>query len=147
MDSLTSGELGKADTANLPFASNSIKKQVQINEANNTRLGGTQTRRDLEDLEQVYQNFANYTDSGLNTMIKSNLMANESFDRSGRVNNDRLVSTNESNGEYNSDFGLRAVNLIKEEMEKKALEQVLQEIENQRLGNDNRSMRNETIGD
>ncbi len=123
MDSMTSGELGRTgNTVNLAFANTSTGKLVHFNDppASNGRMGGTQTRRDLADLEEAYQNFADFnnTDSGLNTMMKT--VINQ---RSGNSMND--------DGLGNLDFGLQAVRAIKEELEKKALAEVLEEIENQ----------------
>jgi len=87
-------------------------------------MGGTQTRRDLADLEEVYQNFANFnkTDSGLNTMMRTTIQEYG-----------RLMSDEDSGGGGldQSGFGLEAVRAIKDELEKKALADVLAQIENQ----------------
>ncbi len=120
LDTLTSGELNKTGNNTL---NNRTGKQVQINEGQqhylaSQKLGGTQTRRDFDDLEQVYRNFANYNDSGLNTMIKTNLASNESSDlmretQSGEFSTmksrNKSVSSTGSNAHMNE-----VVHIIKE---------------------------------
>lgn len=120
LDSLTSGEMGKTGTLNLPFT-NKPTKQVQINESNNIRLGGTETRRDLADLEQVYRDLALHTDSGLNTMLRTNQSTTSTINRersqseySEYNNQNRTVSNRDSYENYNSDFGNQAIHAIKE---------------------------------
>ena len=136
LDSLTSGEMGKTGTLNMPFT-NKPSKQVQINESHNIRLGGTETRRDLADLEQVYRDLALHTDSGLNTMLRTNLSNSSTFNRDQGDNNN--ISNRESYENYNSDFGNQTIHAIKEELEAKALEEILRQIENQSKPKDSKS--------
>lgn len=123
LDTLTSGELNK--TGSTTLANNRTGKQVHINEGTHQqqKLGGTQTRRDLEDLEQVYRNFAAYNDSGLNTMIKSNVLSNTQSgefgtelksNRHSRNSANSMGSNGNANDVLDSSFGLQAVHVIKE---------------------------------
>jgi len=116
------------------------QKQFQINEARTVNFNNhndTQTRHDLDDIEQIYRNFATYTDSGLNTLIRTNqpLSTDEiSFERGAAPSNQKNINFTDSiqNGMQsmnNSELGLRAIHAITSELENRALDQILKEIE------------------
>ena len=104
MDTLTSGEPIGTDTLNaMPFTNN---KQVQIEEVPHTRFN-TQTRRDFADLEQVYRNLTTFTDSGLNTLIKSNFIETRGSNPASREDSGPIQVRD------SADIGLEAVDAIK----------------------------------
>lgn len=104
------------DTLGNQTTKNSEDSDIQI------RGLATQTRRDLADLENVYRNLSSMTDSGLNTMLKT-----VSPGSSGQ----RLEPI-ESIQSGDSDFGLQTINAIRTELENRALQEILNEMDDKR---------------
>lgn len=115
IDSLESGMLG----------AHTLKQQDEIKQSSELEhysKMNTQTRQDLDELHAVYCNLTTHTDSGLNTMNKS--MSSENRQDEKNV----VQMENLNNSLYGSDIGLQAVNLVKEELEQRILNQVVEEI-------------------
>lgn len=111
---------------------NATQRQVQISDTiktlnpNNT---DSQTRHDLDDLERVYRNLTTFTDSGLNTLIRTNQpSADHSLEPPNR-SYDQTRDLNKTTSVNNSEIGLQAVHAITSELENRALEEILREIE------------------
>jgi hypothetical protein len=87
--------------------------QKQVNFSN------TETRRDLDDLANEYRNLANFTDSGLNTLIKTTTISNNEEEEPQKNENKYSKALNESNNDQsidimNSEFGLKAIKVVTE---------------------------------
>lgn len=97
-------------------------KTQQNNEDTNitnyaSKILNTQTRKDLADLERVYQNFA-VTDSGLNTLIKT---TNTSSNTTKEEKYEETSST--------EPIGLQTIRAITSELENRAFQQILKEMD------------------
>lgn len=114
VDSLESGLLGAQTLGQINETSSGL--------AQNSKMD-TQTRQDFDELQQVYRNLATHTDTGLNTMNKTD-------NSEDRLNEKKLFDEmEEKNVNIDGfDFELDAVSLVKKELEKRILDQVVEEI-------------------
>ena len=119
IDSLESGMLGAQTLKQI----NEVKHSSELEQ--NSKMN-TQTRQDLDELHAVYRNLTTHADSGLNTMNKSSSYENQHEEKNDEKNLVQLENLN--NSLYNSDIGLQAVNLVKEELEQRILDQVVEVI-------------------
>ena len=121
MDTLGSNTLVPSGTAQLNQTLSSggnnggllkTATQKQVNFSN------TETRRDLDDLANEYRNLANFTDSGLNSLIKTTTTSNNEIEETHQDENKYISAINEfndqSNDIMNSEFGLKAIKVVTE---------------------------------
>ena len=129
IDSLDSGGLvgaGSTLDKNRTNSDEAALKQLHLltNQISSKTLNNTQARRDLADLELVYQNLAG-NDSGLNTLM--------------RTAEEKEASNNESKDDsstHNSDgIGMQTIRAIRNELENRELQSILKEIELQTKSN------------
>jgi hypothetical protein len=119
IDTLTSGERN-GETIN--SKTEQTQNQVQIND---TKIinNDSQTRRDFNDIEDYYRN---YTNNNLDTLTKTNYI-NES---NSLQRTDIIYEDNHKRKSYsNNDFDLKAILAITTELENRALESILKDID------------------
>ena len=138
IDSLDSGGLvgaGSTLDKNRTLSEEAALKQYQmyanqtLTNANNINrtLINTQARRDLADIEVVYQHLAGYNESGntLNTLIRTAGNAKE-HDSSSPIHQSNDSTTDQSGG-----IGMQTIHAIRSELENRELQNILRAIEMQ----------------
>lgn len=100
--------IGGDSVNNAGLSKTGIHKQVNFS--------NTETRKDLADLEVVYRNLANFTDSGLNSLLKTNTTSNIEEELNLNQNESNFKSTlgNQSTDIMNSEIGLKAIKIVTE---------------------------------
>jgi len=120
IDTLNSGDVN-GETINPK--TEQTQNQVQISD---TKIinNDSQTRRDFNDIEDYYRNYAN---NNLNTLLTKTNYINES--NSLQRTNITYEDNHKSNSYSNNNFGLKAILAITTELENRALESILKDID------------------
>ena len=136
IDSLDSGGLVGAgstlDKNRTQSDESALKHYQQLltnNQISSKTLNNTQARRDLADLELVYQNLAGINDSGLNTMMRTTgLLGDNDEERDSLLKNlNREHGTSTTTDQTSSDgIGMQTIRAIRSELENRELQSILQ---------------------